>query len=188
MDLIEAHGHAMQEFDLRVRQVLPDQWELGTPCEEWSVRDLVGHLVHEQLWAPELLAGVTPEQVGDRFDGDNLGSDPLLAWVWAAGAAREAWISPKALLRHVHVTSGRIPATEYGWQMTADLAVHAWDLARALGVDERIDPRLAKAVLDQVEPQVSGWQHSGMFAEPVPVSDDTDDQTRLVALLGRDPS
>jgi uncharacterized protein (TIGR03083 family) len=61
MDLIQAHGVAMTEFDRRVRQIAPDQWSLGTPCREWSVRDLVGHLVYEQLWAPELLAGCTAE-------------------------------------------------------------------------------------------------------------------------------
>ena len=60
----------MTEFDRRVRKIAPEQWALGTPCREWSVRDLVGHLVYEQLWAPELLAGCTTAQVGDRFDHD----------------------------------------------------------------------------------------------------------------------
>ena len=55
----------MTEFDSRVRRVRPEQWDWDTPCKEWSVRDLVNHLVHEQLWAPELLAGCTVEQVGD---------------------------------------------------------------------------------------------------------------------------
>ncbi|SDH19194.1 TIGR03086 family protein [Lentzea fradiae] len=187
MELIQAHGVAMTEFDRRVRQVAPDQWSLGTPCREWSVRDLVGHLVHEQLWAPELLAGCTVQQVGDRFDHDNLGDDPLVSWVVAAASAREAWLEPAALTKTVSVSSGEIPAEEYCWQMTTDLAVHAWDLARSIGADERIDPALASAVLRYVEANAEEWSGSPLFDSPVPVADDADDQTRLIGLLGRKP-
>src|SRR5690349_7396434 len=187
MDLIQAHGVAMTEFDRRVRAIAPDQWARGTPCREWSVRDLVGHLVYEQLWAPELLAGCTVKQVGDRFDHDNLGDDPLVSWVVAAAAAREAWLEPSALARTVSVSSGTMPAEEYCWQMTADLAVHAWDLARSIGADERIDPELASAVLAYVEGTIDDWSGSSMFDSPVPVSSGADDQTRLIGLLGRKP-
>ncbi|MET1073308.1 MAG: TIGR03086 family metal-binding protein [Umezawaea sp.] len=187
MELIEAHGLGITEFDRRVRRVRPEQWSLGTPCEKWSVRDLVGHIVHEQLWAPELLAGCTPEQVGDRFDGDTLGDDPLHSWVLAAAAAREAWITPKALLRPVHLSYGKTTAVEYGWQMTTDLVVHSWDLARAIGADERIDPDLAQAVLDYLEPHADEWRSSGVFGPAVPVPDDADAQTRLLGSTGRTP-
>ncbi|MDX3663536.1 TIGR03086 family metal-binding protein [Streptomyces sp. ID05-26A] len=187
MDLIQAHGMAMTEFDRRVREIAPDQWSLGTPCREWSVRDLVGHLVHEQLWAPELLAGCTAAQVGDRFDHDNLGDDPLVSWVVAAAAAREAWLGPHALAKPVTVSSGKLDAEEYCWQMTTDLAVHAWDLARSIGADERIDPGLVSAVLAYVERNADEWSGSSMFDSAVPVAPDADDQTRLIGLLGRKP-
>ncbi|MET9226571.1 TIGR03086 family metal-binding protein [Lentzea sp. NPDC003310] len=187
MELIQAHGVAMTEFDRRVRQIAPDQWSLGTPCREWSVRDLVGHLVYEQLWAPELLAGCTVKQVGDRFDHDNLGDDPLVSWVVAAAAAREAWLGPHALAKPVSASSGKLDAEEYCWQMTTDLAVHAWDLARSIGADERIDPGLASAVLAYVERSIDDWSGSPMFDSPVPVAGDADDQTRLIGLLGRKP-
>ncbi|MEU5696527.1 TIGR03086 family metal-binding protein [Actinosynnema sp. NPDC020468] len=177
----------MTGFDSRVRRIGADQWGAETPCAEWTVHDLVNHLVNEQLWAPELLAGCTVEQVGDRFDGDQLGEDPLHAWVLAAAAAREAWIAPKALLKPVHLSSGRSTAVEYGWQMTLDLTVHAWDLARAIGADERLDPDVAQAVLDYVEPQIDAWSGTGLFEAAVPVPDDADVQTRLIGLLGRTP-
>jgi uncharacterized protein (TIGR03086 family) len=187
VDLIEAHGHAMTEFDSRVRRVRPDQWESGTPCKEWTVHDLVNHLVYEQLWAPELLAGCTVEQVGDRFDGDQLGDDPLHAWVLAAAAAREAWIEPGALDRTVQLSWGKVDAAEYCWQMTLDLTVHAWDLARGIGADERLDPDLAAAVLAYAEPNADSFADSGVFGPAVPVPDDADAQTKLIAMLGRTP-
>lgn len=185
--MIQAHGLAMTEFDRRVRAIAPNQWVLGTPCREWSVRDLVGHLVYEQLWAVELLAGCTVNQVGDRFDHDNLGDDPLVSWVVAAAAAREAWLEPDALAKPVHVSAGMIDAAEYCWQMTADLAVHAWDLARSIGADETLDPELASTVLGYVSQRIDQWSDSPMFDSPVPVAPDADDQTRLIGLLGRKP-
>ena len=187
VELIEAHGLAITEFDRRVRRVRPEQWTLATPCAKWSVRDLVAHLVHEQLWAPELLAGCTVEQVGDRFDGDVLGADPLHSWVLAAAAAREAWITPKALLRPVHLSYGKTTAVEYGWQMTADLVVHAWDLARAVGADTRLDDGLVSAVLDYLAPHAAEWRSAGVFGPEVAVPTGADPLSRLLGLTGRTP-
>lgn len=64
MRLLHAHRRAMTEFDTRVRAIGDDQWDNGTPCAQWTVRDLVQHLVSEQLWAPRLLDGATLEEIG----------------------------------------------------------------------------------------------------------------------------
>jgi uncharacterized protein (TIGR03086 family) len=85
----------------------------------------------------------------------------------------------------VHTSGGVLPAEEYGWQMTIDLAVHAWDLARGIQADDRIDPELAKAVLERVQPHVDEWQDLGIFDPPVSVPEHADPQTRLLGLLGR---
>ena len=83
-------GRAVAEFDARVRQIGDHQWQAATPDEDWSVRDLVNHLVGEDLWAPPLLAGSTIAEVGDRFEGDVLGSEPKAAWTVASAAAVRA--------------------------------------------------------------------------------------------------
>ncbi len=165
----------------------PEQWHNPTPCTEWDVRALVNHVVTEQLWAPLLLDGATIEDIGDRFDGDQLGDDPVAAWASAAAAAREAFAAPGALRRSVELSYGRRPAQGYCQEMTMDLAVHAWDLARGVEADERLDPDLASDVLAFIEPQADQLAESGLFASPVAVSDDADAQTRLLALLGRRP-
>jgi uncharacterized protein (TIGR03086 family) len=176
----------MAEFDARVRRTRDDQWENPTPCEEWTVRDLLDHLVTEQLWVPWLLSGSTLDDVGDRFDDDQLGDDPRGAWARASAAAREAWDTSGATNGEVHVTGGVIPAEDYGWQMTMDLAVHAWDLARGIGDDDALDPDLVEVLHTVFAPQLDSWQATGLFAAPRPVPDDADGQTRLLALLGRD--
>ncbi|WP_370949278.1 TIGR03086 family metal-binding protein [Amycolatopsis sp. cg5] len=187
MALLEAHGAAMDSFDRVLRGVGTRHWRLPTPCREWTVRDLVNHLTAEQLWVPHLLAGATMDDVGGRFDGDVLGDDPLKTWERAAAAAREAFHEPGVLTRNVQVSTGLIECADYGWQMTIDLAVHAWDLATAIGQPNPIDAFVAAELLEVLRPQLDEWQGLGLFDPPVAVSRHADAPTRLVALLGRRP-
>ena len=147
--------------------------------------DLVGHLVYEQLWVPPLMAGRTIAEVGDAFDGDVLGDDPKAAWASASTAAREAFAEPGAMDRTVHLSFGDVLAPEYVWQMTIDLVVHGWDLARGIQGPEHMPNDLVSTVLDEAKKSVGDWQDSGMFAAPIPVPGCTDDLTELLALLGR---
>jgi uncharacterized protein (TIGR03086 family) len=187
MRLLAAHGAALADFDRLVDRIGPGQWEAPTPCTEWSVRDLLGHLVSEQLWVPALLAGQTPAQVGDRFDGDQLGTDPVAVWRRSSQAARREWLAPGAIERQVHLSYGTDSAANYGWQMTLDLAVHSWDLATGLGVAFRVPDELAEALYREFAEQIPKWQGLGLFAGPVAVPADADPHTRLLALLGRRP-
>ena len=186
VDLLDAHGQALRAFDKAVHAIGTD-WERATPCTEWTVRDLVNHMAGEQLWAPPLLAGATLDDVGDEFDGDVLGDDPVSTWESAVEAARDAFLGEGVLLRTVHTSSGLISATDYGWQMTIDAAVHSWDLAIALGAPNPIKEALAERLLDVVRPWVDEWQGIGLFDPPVAVGRKAGPSTRLVALLGRRP-
>jgi uncharacterized protein (TIGR03086 family) len=187
MDLLDAHGHAMDVFDRAIHKVGISDWDSPTPCSDWDVKALVNHIVAEQLWVPELLAGKTVAEVGDKFEGDILDDDPIGTWTTASQAARSAWLDPGTLDRTVHLSFGDTDGREYCWQMTVDLAVHGWDLATALGSTAGLGDELATALLGYVEPQIPRWQGTSMFADPVPVPDDADPETRLVALLGRKP-
>ena len=182
MQLLPAHRTAMREFDARVRAV--QDWNGPTACASWTARDLLNHLVSEQWWVPHLLAGETLEQVGDRYDGDLTGPDPAAAWNAASARSRQAWDEAE-LTGEVHVTGGVIATAEYGWQMTLDLAVHAWDLARGAGGDERLHPDLVQQLHEVFAPQVPDFQGLGLFDPPLPVAEDADAQTRLLAALGR---
>jgi uncharacterized protein (TIGR03086 family) len=185
MDAITLLPAAAEEFGRRVHAVPPDAWDRATPCVDWSVRDVVNHVVGEHLWAPELLGGATMTDVGDRFDGDVLGDDPLAAWDPAIYRSLTAWAKVPAD-RPVHLSFGDTPAREYAEQMLVDLVVHAWDVSRGAGLDERMDPAAVRHALAYVEPHAAGLAASGLFAEPVPVSSD-DPQDRLLGLLGRRP-
>ncbi|WP_199834469.1 TIGR03086 family metal-binding protein [Streptomyces sp. NRRL F-5755] len=186
--LLRRHGEAIALFGSRVHRVRDGQWDAPTPCAEWSVRDLVGHLTVEQLWVPRLVRdGATIEEVGDDYDGDQLGDDPAGAWDRAAVAAVAAFSEPGALDRTVHLSSGSSSAAAYCSQMMMDAVVHSWDLSRAIGADEQLPPELASAALREVEPYADALADTSMFADPVTPPPGADDLTRLLCLLGRQP-
>lgn len=164
---------------------LDGEWDRPTPCTEWSVRDLLNHLTAEHLWVPHLLRGETLEQVGSRYDGDVLGDDPMGSWRRAITASVLAWGQADADGR-VHTSMGLMPTGEYANQMLVDLTVHAWDLARAVGVRPHLVPDAVEAALVYEKPRVGAGEVPGIFAAPL----QTDSESRvdqLAALLGRDP-
>jgi len=181
----ELFRRALAGFTDRVHAVGPDQWERPTPCADWDVRALVNHVLVEQLWVPPLVEGATVAEIGNRFDGDQLGTDPVASWDAAAVASEAAFCAPGALERSVNLSSGDRPAGGYCAEMTADLVIHAWDLARGIGGDERLDPELVEVVWEGMQPYADQLAGSGMFAERVPVPDGADLQTKLLALTGR---
>jgi uncharacterized protein (TIGR03086 family) len=185
-EALDMYQRSVEEFGQRVMAIGPGDWSRATPCTEWTVRDLVRHLVYEELWTPPLLAGATIAEVGDRFEGDILGEDPQVAWKEAAAHAVAA-ASPDVLRRTVHLSFGDFPGQEYLGQLTADHTIHAWDLARGLGGDDRLDPDLVRFVYDFMAPQAAQWSAAGVFAPQVDVPDDADPQAKLLALSGRTP-
>lgn len=185
MDIPVMFRGAVAEFDTRVRQVGDHQWLAATPDEGWTVRDLVNHVVGEDLWAPQLLAGSTIAEVGDRFEGDVLGVGPKAAWAAASAAAVQAVEDEGALGRIVHLSFGDFPGSEYALQLFADHLIHAWDLARALGADERLDAGLVASCASWFESMEDAYRSAGAIAARPPVPGYADPQDLLLASFGR---
>jgi len=141
-DVIDDYRRAAGDFGRRVALITDAQWGGSTPCAEWSVRDLVAHVLNEQLWIPLLVNGQTIAEVGERFDGDQLGDDALGAWTRAQAEVLAVFAAEGASRRTVQLSSGPRSAAEYLAEVTVDTLIHTWDLARAIGDDERLDDRL----------------------------------------------
>ncbi|MFW3171028.1 TIGR03086 family metal-binding protein [Geodermatophilus sp. CPCC 206100] len=185
-ELLELFQRAQASFTDRVDAVEPGQWE-DPALPGWSVADLVAHVVSEALLVAPLLDGEPHEMLDGRFpDGteDLLGDDPLTGWETAADAALTAFAADRALLHTVHLTRGPTSAAEYIEQLTADLTVHSWDLARATGGDTDLDPVLVTASL-VVAGRLPMDGIPGVFAAPLDVPPTASPQTRLLALVGR---
>lgn len=182
--VVELYLRALDEFDRRMQEVDEDQWANPTPCSEWTVRDLVNHVTAEDLWVPPLLEGKTLEEVGDRFEGDVLGDDPKAAWSKAKEEAASA-AEAASLDRSVHTSMGPMPAHTYLGQTFGDHIIHAWDLARGIGGDDRLDAELVAECDRSMRPHAAMIRSSGVFGDHVDPPADADAQTRLLALVGR---
>ncbi|MGD9986441.1 TIGR03086 family metal-binding protein [Pseudonocardia sp.] len=185
MQAAEIYRRASAGFGARVHLV-GGRWGAATPCPDWDVRALVNHLVNEERWTPELLGGATIADVGDRFDGDLLGADPITTFDEAAAAALAAVeaVDPE---QAVHLSFGDRPAREYVTQLAADHLVHAWDLARATGEDEKLDPEAVDALLAWFAPTQKLYIEIGVIGPETPVAADASAQDRLLAMFGRTP-
>jgi uncharacterized protein (TIGR03086 family) len=184
MDAVAAFRRAAEGFLERARRISDDQWSAPTPCAEWDVRALVNHVAGEYVWVPEMLAGKTVAEVGDRFEGDLLGDDPLGRLAEAKDAAIAALEAPDASMRTVHLSFGDVPALEYATQMAVDSTIHSWDLARATGGDEHLDPALVELSYAELQRSAEDWRSAGLFAAQTDAADSST-QARLLAITGR---
>lgn len=73
------------------------------------------------------------------------------------------------------------------WIVTGDVLIHSWDLARAAGLDEKLDPVEVHRMYEGVQPFDEILRSSGQFGPRVMVPDTADEQTKLLAFMGRQP-
>lgn len=162
-----------------------DAWALPTPCSEWDVRALVNHIVNELSWMPPLVEGKTIADVGSSLDGDLLGDDPIGVFHHAASLAHGALEEPGALDRTVQLSFGEMSARDYAEQVTGDILIHSWDLATAVGADDTLPEDLVAWAGTWVEEVAAQFGQYGVYAPRVEVAPDADEQTRVLAALGR---
>jgi uncharacterized protein (TIGR03086 family) len=185
MDVTTQYRLAVQSWTDRLEGVTPDRLDDPTPCEGWSVRALVNHVVGEELWTPPLMAGQTIEQVGDKFEGDLLGDDPLTAARSAASVGLAA-VDGGLDGRKVHLSYGDEAADEYVRQLIADHLIHSWDLAAALGTDTRLDPGVVDEVAIWFADREEMYRSAGAVGPRTEVGGDP--QSDLLAASGRTAS
>jgi len=189
MDASEMHRRAVAEFASRVDSLAvagSSIWTSPTPCTEWDVRALINHVTYEDRWTAPLLAGKTIADVGDAFEGDLLGDDPVGAFAAAGTEAAEASARVESS-KIVHLSFGDVPASEYLHQLAADHLVHGWDLAAATGGDRTFDEELVGAVADWFADREAMYRQSGAIGPRVAASSD-EPMERLVGAFGRDPA
>ena len=162
----------------------PAAWEHPAPPEGWVARDVVRHLVE---WFPAFLhgrAGITLPA------GPSVDDDPVGAWRdpdrGRAGPARRPDHRRRAIHDLPHI--GTMPLGQaIDMIYTGDVFLHRWDLARATGQDERLDPAKCAEMLDGMLPMDDVLRQSGQYGPRVDVPDDADVQTKLLAFIGRTP-
>jgi len=177
----ERHREIGRAFTERVRGVR--SWDVPSPVAEWTARDVVRHLTQ---WLPAFLAAGS----GTRLPaGPGADDDPVGAWQAQCDAVQALLDDPATadlVLSNPHL--GEVPLDRAIDQFyTTDVFMHTWDLARATGQDDRLDPGFCANLLAGMESIEEVMRSSGQYGARVPVKDDADAQTKLLGFIGRDP-
>lgn len=153
------------------------------------MRALVNHVVLDvQQFTVRASGGAWQER-----DADVIGDRWAQSYRDAAASLLAVWQRPGAIERTVRLPFGERPASWSVNQQISDLAVHAWDIAKATGQSTDLDPQIGQLSLDWASenllPQFRGDEESGrVFGHEVPVRDDAPIYDRLAGFFGRDPS
>jgi uncharacterized protein (TIGR03086 family) len=166
-------------FAAKIAAVPASGWDAPTPCPDWTVRDLVGHVTTTQ----GLILGLAGRAVGEVPAVED---DPVAAFDAARGAVQHDLDDPDLATIEFEGRMGVMTLeTAVDRFLCTDLVVHGWDLAHAVGLDEHIDPEDVARVRANTESIGEAIRSPGAFGPEVEPPSGADDQTRLLAFLGR---
>jgi uncharacterized protein (TIGR03086 family) len=177
----DRHRQIAHAFTVTVEGVADEAWEHPAPPAGWLARDVVRHLLE---WFPAFLHGATgiTLPVGPSVD-----DDPAGAWRTQTEAIQALLDDPAVAGReHDLPHLGTMPLGQaIDMIYTGDVFLHRWDLARATGQDETLDPDLCAEMFEGMLPMDDVLRQSGQYGPRVEVPDDADVQTKLLAFIGR---
>ena len=176
---------ALYGFDHVVRSMPHSAWSNPSPCEGWSARDVVGHVIAVQSYVESLARGTEPTLNPYGTPGDLAGEHPMTAWSGARDSVLEAIDDPAVLQRSVQSFRAEETVDDFvGWNVVDTLA-HTWDLARAGGLDDHLDDDLVAHALAHAEPMIEAMRQPPFFDGAVTVDVGASPAVRFLALLGR---
>ncbi|PRY49600.1 uncharacterized protein (TIGR03086 family) [Geodermatophilus tzadiensis] len=185
-DVHQLFVDALQQAERVVGRVGRDQFPLSTPCTEWDVQALLGHLLATVRRAERVAGGRSVESVPQVA-----AVDPRGGWASrfraATAKARHAWDA--AAPADVVAPWGMLPGPVGLSGFVLELVVHTHDLALSTDYPDPLDQRLATAALritERLLPTTLRGTGSA-FAAPQAVPDGADAYARLSAFLGRAP-
>jgi len=183
MGIADEHRRVAADFTATVEGAAPATWEHPAPPDGWVARDVVRHLLE---WFPSFLLHATGITLPP---GPSVDDDPVGAWRTQAEAVQVLLDDPATAERvHDFPHLGKMPlARAIDMVYTGDVFLHRWDLARATGQDETLDPDKCAVMFEAMLPMDEALRHSGHYGPRVDVPEDADVQTKLLAFIGRTP-
>ncbi|MET9595025.1 TIGR03086 family metal-binding protein [Streptomyces sp. NPDC006516] len=161
-----------------------------TPCPDYSVRELLGHLAGLTV----AFRDAAYKKLGPTTDTSPDSALPVLPADWRETLPPlldelvTAWRSPDALEGMTRAGGVDLPGEIAGAVARNELLVHGWDLARSTGQEFRADEaslRSSEAMLAPGDDDRSG--PGAIFGPPVPVPAGAPLLDRVIALSGRRP-
>lgn len=187
MDALDASADRVVQL---VEQIGAEQWDHSTPCSEWNVRTLVGHLIATMRGYGALLEGAPAAEFKSMLERQDeaAGPDPATTCQSAVRSVRVAFAEPGALERTVHHLIGDISGSQLLGIRIAENVVHSWDLATAIGVAPGLNEQLVELVYEPLAPiaQSGALYTTDFFAAPTrPLPQGATRLEQLMHLVGR---
>jgi uncharacterized protein (TIGR03086 family) len=181
-------------FAARIRAVPDDRWSSPSPCPGWTARDVTVHVINEarRILAtvrgtePEPLYGVPVVPMGELPDAPP-DADLAAAFEQVGAELTEAIDTPACQQVTLPTPAGPVPFADCVESLPEDVLIHTWDLARATGGNERLDPDLVAHVHAHLEPMDEMLRQPWAFGPRVPPPAGADAQTQFLCFVGRQP-
>jgi uncharacterized protein (TIGR03086 family) len=187
-DRYRAHASAFQQ---KVAATAPSSWENPSPCSDWTARDVVGHIVimHDAMLRP---LGRTLSRA------PSVEEDPLGAFTAARADVEAVLADPDLSGTPIDTPGGSMTAAQHiDGVISDDMVLHGWDLARATGQDDSIDPvdlerlwlsnnAIPPEMLEKLRTPGAFGPGVVVFGPEVPAPADAPLQNRLLGMIGRD--
>jgi hypothetical protein len=173
-----------------IDQIDPESFTRETP-PAWSftpgphiLRDVLAAHARDEAWVPDVIAGLTVEEAGDRYNGDLLGDDPIASYDALNDATREVvsrHIDPTA---PAHLSYGEYTIADFFEHTSYYRAFQAWSIAKFLGIPFAMSDELIDLLWTAAEPQLDMLREYHVFGPPVEVPPDADRETQLLGMTG----
>jgi uncharacterized protein (TIGR03086 family) len=169
-----------------IANVDPSQLDGPTPCTDFTVRDLLGHLVYVLRRVSAIGRGEDLSSVAATSGVDD--AEWTEAWDRAAGEVLAAWSDPDVLERTMVVPFGELSGAATIAVYTGEITIHTWDLATATDQQPEWDDGTVAAALVAYRSVLPPTRPPGVpFQAAVPISDDRPLIEVLAAWSGRQP-
>jgi uncharacterized protein (TIGR03086 family) len=177
-EVAERYGRVADGFSARIAGIADDAWIAPTPCRDWTVRDLVGHVISVHR---HVAAGMVGDLAAPATD-----PDLPTAWIVATAEVRTALADPD---RAAAPVGGRFAPMSLedliGRLLCIDTVVHTWDLAHATGQPDTLDAVAVTAAFEGIRPADEAIRGAGGFGPKLEPPANADEQTRFLCFLGR---
>jgi uncharacterized protein (TIGR03086 family) len=180
-EISERYRRLSEQFAQKVAAVPDNAWDNQSPCEEWTARDVVNHVVQ----TPGMFFGMVG---AEHPETPSVDEDPVAAFDASRDVMQRALDDPQFATQEFDGFFGRTTFEAAVDRFVGfDLVVHGWDLARATGLDQTMDPSEVGRLTEQMAQFGDAARAPGVFGPEVEVPPDADAQSKLLGLTGRNP-
>jgi len=181
---------ANQELKQVVEQIKDDQWDISLPeglsSKPATLKEAINYHIYDDAWVPDVLAGKTKEEVGDKYNDLLTTADTKTEYTKYNQRAIEAVETFENLDKTVHLSYGDFKAREYLQHITIFRSLRFYDIGKLIGMSPKFDPEFALGLLKEYEPLADSYRQFGILPAKLEAPVEADAEAKFLALTGRE--